>query len=44
VKIIQPDSRLFQVLPANDDKNKGDGEGKKVAAGMETKFIVRFSP
>ena len=45
VKIIQPDSRLFQVLPVtNDDRKNGEGEGKKVAAGMETKFIVRFSP
>jgi hypothetical protein len=44
VKIIQPDSRLFQVLTANDDNNTGDVEGNNVAAGMETKFIVRFSP
>lgn len=43
VKIIQPDSKLFQVLIPNDTKNKLES-GTKVAAGMETKFMIRFSP
>lgn len=43
VKIIQPDSKLFQVLIPNDTKAKLES-GTKVAAGMETKFIIRFSP
>lgn len=44
VKIIQPDSKLFQILLPNDTKNNKIEAGTKVAAGMETKFIVRFSP
>ena len=45
VKIIQPDSKLFQVLlPTNDNKRDKPESGTKVAAGMETKFVIRFSP
>lgn len=44
VKIIQPDSKLFQILLPNDTKNSKLETGTKVAAGMETKFVVRFSP
>lgn len=44
VKIIQPDSKLFQILLPNDTKNNKLETGTKVAAGMETKFVVRFSP
>jgi len=44
VKIIQPDSKLFQILLPNENKNQKIDAGTKVAAGMETKFIVRFSP
>jgi hydrocephalus-inducing protein len=43
VRIIQPDSRLFQVFPF-EKRGAFEAEGTKVAAGMETKFIIRFSP
>ncbi len=51
VKIIQPDSRLFQVIPlsaiSSQKVNKSSSElfsGNKVAPGMEIQFIIRFSP
>lgn len=43
VKIVQPDSRLFQVLSGTKGESL-EGEGRKVAAGMDTKFVIRFSP
>lgn len=44
VKIIQPDSKLFQIVLPTDNKTGKIEAGTKVAAGMETKFVVRFSP
>ncbi len=41
VKILQPDSNLFEVFAEGKGKLEA---GTKVAAGMETRFIVRFSP
>lgn len=50
VKILQPDSRLFQVLPAASGSKAGKDEagrnylGNKIAPGMEACFTIRFSP
>jgi hydrocephalus-inducing protein len=47
VKIFKPDSRLFQVIPmGSNGAQKGAHVfgGTKVAPGMETNFIIRFSP
>ena len=44
VKIIQPDSKLFQIVLPSDNKTGKIEAGTKVAAGMETKFVVKFSP
>lgn len=44
IKIIQPDSKLFQIVLPSDNKTGKMEAGTKVAAGMETKFVVKFSP
>lgn len=44
IKIIQPDSRLFQVLNSNKKPVDFHSKGNKVAPGMEITFIIRFSP
>ena len=44
IKIIQPDSRLFQVLNSGKNPLDNTSKGNKVAPGMEITFIIRFSP
>ena len=54
VKIIKPDSKLFEVIPNKKFKNAGatgtktgsdiDVMSSRVAPGMEVQYIVRFSP
>jgi len=55
VKIIQPESRLFQVHPYGPDdggseanlkksKRSVSNSGSKVAPGLEVTFIIKFSP
>ncbi|CAE7232366.1 HYDIN [Symbiodinium sp. CCMP2456] len=43
VKILQPDSTFFKVLPGKGRKINGDGDNK-VAPGMEVSYTVRFTP
>lgn len=42
VKILQPDSTFFKVLPGKG--RKPDQTDNKVAPGMEVSYIVRFTP
>ncbi|CAK8990089.1 unnamed protein product [Durusdinium trenchii] len=42
VKILQPDSTFFKVLPGKG--RKADAGDNKVAPGMEVSYIVRFTP
>jgi len=56
VKIIPPDSKLFQITPSKKNKLKIKGSVKpskpadtdnmscKVAPGMEISFVIKFSP
>jgi len=56
VKIVPPDSKLFQVQPCKKYPRKGTASGKfidsteidnmscKVAPGMEISFLIKFSP
>ena len=54
VKIVKPDSKLFEVVPNKKFKNGGatatktgtdiDVMSSRVAPGMEVQYIVRFSP
>lgn len=56
VKIIQPESRLFQVHPYHGDEGTQNSNstkksqkffsnsGSKVAPGLEVTFVVKFSP
>ncbi|CAJ1447961.1 unnamed protein product [Effrenium voratum] len=43
VKVLQPDSTFFKVLPGKGRKANGEGDNK-VAPGMEVSYIVRFTP
>lgn len=42
VKIVQPETNLFRIVPMSPDD--GHYSGSKVAPGLETSFLVKFSP
>ena len=42
VKIVQPETNLFRIAPINQEE--GQYSGSKVAPGLETSFLVKFSP
>ena len=42
IKLISPDSRLFQVTRSM--ASKSEIQGTKVAPGMEISFIIKFTP
>lgn len=50
IRIIQPESRLFQVYPYGSEEGlrknpeKIFSSGSKVAPGLEVTFIIKFSP
>jgi hydrocephalus-inducing protein len=49
VRIIQPESRLFQVSLYSSEKGAQGEEvisvsGSKVAPGLEVKYLIKFSP
>lgn len=52
VRIIQPESRLFQVLPYDSEEDPNNSSrgtkifssGSKVAPGLEVTFLIKFSP
>ncbi|MCQ2815788.1 MAG: hypothetical protein MJ252_00835 [archaeon] len=50
VSIIRPENRLFQVIPYNPGKKKGnsqddsEGANTKVAPGMEVNYLIKFTP
>lgn len=49
VKIIQPDTNLFKIVPFSEDTTEENFErqqkfGSKVAPGLEVSYVIKFAP